>query len=122
MMMRLASIRLAVRVRPYFHKFIGFWEAEAYIQRLGYTVSHEESFVVSIGGSNATRTALVMHVLFPSQSAQAIDCGDPYIDPTLKSVISMIFRDRTICSPRTIGMGRTNNMISVMMLITAVAM
>lgn len=35
----------------------------AYIQRLGYTVSHDESFEVSIGGNNATRTALVTHVL-----------------------------------------------------------
>lgn len=39
------------------------WNAEAYIHRLGYTVSQEASFEVSIGGSNATRTALVTHVL-----------------------------------------------------------
>jgi len=34
----------------------------------------------------------------------------------------MIFRDRTICSPKTMGMGRIKTMMSVTMLSTAVAM
>ena len=73
MMMRLASIRLGEDVRksseegpvgsPQKWRLGRGKKAEAYIQRLGYRVSHEESFDVSIGGSSATRTALVMHVL-----------------------------------------------------------
>lgn len=44
------------------------------------------------------------------------------MDPALKSRINMIFRDLIVCRPKTIGMGRINTMISVIILSTAVAM
>lgn len=44
------------------------------------------------------------------------------MEPTLKSRINMIFRDLTICNRKTIGIGRTRTMISVMILSTPVAM
>jgi hypothetical protein len=60
MTIRLASISLSKEVSD-----VSSWrfEDQAYIHRLGYTKSHDGSFVTNIGGSNAMRTALVIHVL-----------------------------------------------------------
>jgi hypothetical protein len=44
------------------------------------------------------------------------------MEPALKSKINMIFRDLAICSPMTIGIGRTKTIRSVIMLSTPVAM
>ena len=43
------------------------------------------------------------------------------MEPTLKIKITMTFRDLDICNPKTIGMGRTITMMSVMMLSMPVA-
>lgn len=77
---------------------------------------------VNIGGSNATRTALVTHVLAYESVILAYLELEAYIEPTPKIPITMIFRSFDMCSRKTMGIGRMMTMISVMMFSTPVAM